>query len=122
MNDSERARRQTLAQAESRLGEQAPYDLLHDNCEHFTTGCRTGQPRSVQVEVGKQVAAAGLGVGAGALTRALVCRVATRGILCAIGGPVGLVASVALGGLLGWGVERLIAVASTAPAPREQTG
>jgi hypothetical protein len=110
------ARRRTLGRAEGRLGERAPYDLIRDNCEHFTTECRTGQPRSVQVEVGKQVAAAGLGVGAGAVTRALVCRLAARGALCALGGPVGLFASLALGGLLGWGVERLVNLATTPAA------
>ena len=39
--------KQSLATAESRLGEQK-YDLLTNNCEHFASKCVTGKSRSRQ--------------------------------------------------------------------------
>jgi len=36
--------------AESRLGEKARYNLLFNNCEHFATWCKIGQPHSQQVK------------------------------------------------------------------------
>ena len=40
-----------IARAFIRLGERS-YSLLNNNCEHFATWCRLGDPRSMQVEDG----------------------------------------------------------------------
>jgi hypothetical protein len=42
--------RDVVRRARSRLGERC-YNLLENNCEHFSTWCRLGKPRSVQVEL-----------------------------------------------------------------------
>jgi hypothetical protein len=42
-------RREVVARARSRLGEQS-YRLLTNNCEHFCEWCLTGTSRSNQVE------------------------------------------------------------------------
>jgi HRAS-like suppressor 3 len=39
-----------VARARSRLGEQS-YDLITNNCEHFTRWCLTGVSRSLQIEM-----------------------------------------------------------------------
>lgn len=38
-----------LERAQSRLGEQQ-YNLLHNNCEHFATWCKTGRNTSAQID------------------------------------------------------------------------
>ena len=53
--------KQSLATAESRLGEQK-YNLLTNNCEHFASKCVTGKSRSRQAV--KFVAGAGIALGA----------------------------------------------------------
>ncbi len=39
-----------IRRAESRLGENAKYNLLFNNCEHFATWCKTGRAYSQQVK------------------------------------------------------------------------
>ena len=41
--------KETVERARSRLGD-GDYHLLWNNCEHFTTWCKTGQQRSAQIE------------------------------------------------------------------------
>ncbi len=55
-----------MQRAESRLDE-TDYDFFHNNCEHFARWCKTGDPRSKQVERLIRVTAATL---AGAITLA----------------------------------------------------
>lgn len=38
-----------VRRAESRLGEEANYNLLFNNCEHFATWCKVGRAYSLQV-------------------------------------------------------------------------
>jgi len=40
---------ETVGEAMLRLGE-AGYDLFRNNCEHFARGCKSGEPKSHQVE------------------------------------------------------------------------
>ena len=62
--------------AKSRLGEKG-YNILFDNCEHFTTYCRNGVKRSEQAFAAKTVAltsvlAVGMNPGAALAVTALV--------------------------------------------------
>lgn len=48
---------QIVADARKRIGEMG-YDLITDNCQHFCTECRYGIPVAIEIETGKQIAAA----------------------------------------------------------------
>lgn len=64
---------EVIARALHRLGEGG-YDLLRNNCEHFARACKTGAPRSRQVEkaVRAGVAAAGIALVGGVAALALL--------------------------------------------------
>ena len=44
-----RSPKEVVRNAEKRIGEKN-YSLTDKNCEHFATQCKTGKPRSKQVE------------------------------------------------------------------------
>jgi len=104
---------ETLARARSLLGHRA-YNLFGNNCEHFCSYCRTGAPRSTQVEAVR----AG---GAGTVTAASVGAATEGGVAVAGTSGLGTVAEVtsglaAVGGSLVAGTVLLAAVPPTAVA------
>ena len=66
--------RVVVDRARSCLGEGG-YDLVHNNCEHFATWCKTGRAHSTQVEARTSqfgALAGGLATGSGALGLAAI--------------------------------------------------
>lgn len=48
---------ESIQRARSRLGEKT-YSLFFNNCDHFATWCKTGEQRSLQVDLAKKIAIA----------------------------------------------------------------
>ncbi|CAM9757520.1 unnamed protein product [Discosporangium mesarthrocarpum] len=74
-NDSPEAREDTVTCAllacDNRYWKQEEYNLLENNCEHFSSFCRTGHKESVQVDTGLAIAiAVGLVLTGGAMAAA----------------------------------------------------
>ncbi|KAJ8279454.1 hypothetical protein COCON_G00065200 [Conger conger] len=73
-----------VSDAESRVGQVLPYNLLHRNCEHFATELRYGKPESRQVReaieaVGEAAAAVvGTASGSGVLASVQVLASSSR--------------------------------------------
>ena len=86
-----------VRRAERRLNE-ADYNLIFNNCEHFATDCTTGEPDSQQV--GNSIVAAGASVASAARLGAISTTVPAAGILGSVGviTTLGLPIAVVAGG------------------------
>lgn len=102
-----------VERAESRLDE-ASYNLVFSNCEHFATWCKTGKQQSEQVKDAASVS--GGAVGGGTAVAAGLGTVSATGAAAGLSGAGVMSGLASVGGVVGGGAVAGIAVVGAAPA------